>query len=96
MKLATVIKSKDPYVPLLQSFSYSLLISKIKSYIELFVKENESNFLIQVCQNYFENLFQKRYLIRLNRFILSRELFRQYSVIVLDEKEALCSFGLSY
>ncbi|NXS03197.1 TERF1 factor, partial [Oxylabes madagascariensis] len=47
VKLATVIKTKDPYVPLLQSFSYSLLISKIKSYIQLFMKINESNFLIQ-------------------------------------------------
>uniref|UniRef100_A0A8C3KND2 Telomeric repeat-binding factor 1 n=1 Tax=Calidris pygmaea TaxID=425635 RepID=A0A8C3KND2_9CHAR len=47
MKLATVIKSKDPYVPLLQSFSYNLLISKIKSYTELFMTENETNFLIQ-------------------------------------------------
>ncbi|XP_064245253.1 telomeric repeat-binding factor 1 isoform X2 [Passer domesticus] len=47
VKLATIIKTKDPYVPLLQSFSYSRLISKIKSYIELFMKENETNFLIQ-------------------------------------------------
>ncbi|XP_063248656.1 telomeric repeat-binding factor 1 [Prinia subflava] len=47
VKLATVIKTKDPYVPLLQNFSYSLLISKIKSYIKLFMKENETNFLIQ-------------------------------------------------
>ncbi|NXX28547.1 TERF1 factor, partial [Nicator chloris] len=47
VKLATVIKTKDPYVPLLQSFSFSLLISKIKSYIKLFMKENETNFLIQ-------------------------------------------------
>ncbi|XP_039941683.1 telomeric repeat-binding factor 1 [Hirundo rustica] len=47
VKLATVIKTKDPYVPLLQSFSYSLLISKIQSYIKLFMKENETNFLIQ-------------------------------------------------
>ncbi|NXS89298.1 TERF1 factor, partial [Erpornis zantholeuca] len=47
VKLATIIKAKDPYVPLLQSFSYSLLISKIKSYIELFMTENETNFLIQ-------------------------------------------------
>ncbi|NWV58479.1 TERF1 factor, partial [Daphoenositta chrysoptera] len=47
VKLATVVKTRDPYVPLLQSFSYSLLISKIKSYIELFMKENETNFLIQ-------------------------------------------------
>ncbi|NXS19898.1 TERF1 factor, partial [Mystacornis crossleyi] len=47
VKLATIIKAKDPYVPLLQSFSYSLLISQIKSYIELFMKENEASFLIQ-------------------------------------------------
>ncbi|NXB48724.1 TERF1 factor, partial [Leucopsar rothschildi] len=47
MKLATIIKTKDPYVPLLQSFSYSRLISKVKSYIKLFMKENETNFLIQ-------------------------------------------------
>ncbi|NXK57793.1 TERF1 factor, partial [Sylvietta virens] len=47
VKLATIIKTKDPYVPLLQSFSYGLLISKIKSYIQLFMKENETNFLIQ-------------------------------------------------
>ncbi|NXT64038.1 TERF1 factor, partial [Chaetops frenatus] len=47
VKLATIIKTKDPYVPLLESFSYSLLISKIKSYIELFMKEKETNFLIQ-------------------------------------------------
>ncbi|XP_061304280.1 telomeric repeat-binding factor 1 isoform X1 [Pezoporus flaviventris] len=49
MKLATVIKSKDPYVPLLQTFSYNVLISKIKSYIELFMKENETNFLLQAA-----------------------------------------------
>jgi len=67
VKLATIIKSKDPYVPLLQSFSYNLLMSKIKSYAELFMKENETNFLIQVCQNYFQNLFQKQYLIRLEK-----------------------------
>ncbi|KAF1656819.1 Telomeric repeat-binding factor 1, partial [Eudyptes chrysocome] len=55
VKLATVVKSKDPYVPLLQSFSYNLLISKIKSYIELFVKENESNFLIQAATKQVES-----------------------------------------
>ncbi|XP_075272125.1 telomeric repeat-binding factor 1 [Opisthocomus hoazin] len=49
VKLATIIKSKDPYVPLLQSFSYNLLMSKIKSYAELFMKENETNFLIQAA-----------------------------------------------
>ncbi|NXC66821.1 TERF1 factor, partial [Anhinga anhinga] len=49
VKLATVIKSKDPYVPLLENFSYSLLISKIKSYVELYMKENETNFLIQAA-----------------------------------------------
>ncbi|NWH58834.1 TERF1 factor, partial [Geococcyx californianus] len=49
MKLSTIIKSKDPYVPLLQSFSYNLLIRKIKSYSELFMKENKNNFLIQAA-----------------------------------------------
>ncbi|NWQ87542.1 TERF1 factor, partial [Burhinus bistriatus] len=55
VKLATVIKSKDPYVPLLQSFSYNLLLSKIKSYIELFMKENETNFLIQAATKQVES-----------------------------------------
>uniref|UniRef100_A0A672U1U7 Telomeric repeat-binding factor 1 n=2 Tax=Strigops habroptila TaxID=2489341 RepID=A0A672U1U7_STRHB len=55
MKLATVIKSKDPYVPLLQSFSYNVLISKIKSYIELFMKENETNFLLQAATKQVES-----------------------------------------
>ncbi|XP_009687779.1 telomeric repeat-binding factor 1 isoform X2 [Struthio camelus] len=49
MKLATIIKSKDPYVPFLQNFSYNLLISKIKSYVELFMKDSETNFLIQAA-----------------------------------------------
>ncbi|NWJ11302.1 TERF1 factor, partial [Crypturellus undulatus] len=49
MKLATIIKSKDPYVPFLQNFSYDLMISKIKNYVELFMKDNEANFLIQAA-----------------------------------------------
>ncbi|NXP75662.1 TERF1 factor, partial [Ramphastos sulfuratus] len=49
VKLATIIKNKDPYVPFLQNFSYSHLISKIKSYIEIFMKDNETNFLIQAA-----------------------------------------------
>ncbi|NXH71784.1 TERF1 factor, partial [Hydrobates tethys] len=55
VKLATIIRSKDPYVPLLQNFSYNLLISKIKSYIELFMKENETNFLIQAATKQVES-----------------------------------------
>ncbi|KAJ7407539.1 telomeric repeat binding factor 1 [Willisornis vidua] len=55
MKLATVIKNKDPYVPLLQNFNYSLLISKVKSYTELLMKENESNFLIQEATKHVES-----------------------------------------
>ncbi|KAM8810418.1 telomeric repeat-binding factor 1 [Eudromia elegans] len=49
MKLATIIKSKDPYVPFLQNFNYDLMISKIKNYVELFMKDNETNFLIQAA-----------------------------------------------
>ncbi|XP_010176895.1 PREDICTED: telomeric repeat-binding factor 1 [Mesitornis unicolor] len=55
MKLATIIKNKDPYIPLLESFSYSLLISKIKSYIELFMRENETNFLLQAATKEIES-----------------------------------------
>ncbi|NXX23719.1 TERF1 factor, partial [Podargus strigoides] len=55
VKLATVLKNKDPYVPLLQSFSYNLLINKIKSYTELFMKENETNFLIQAATKQVES-----------------------------------------
>ncbi|XP_009862667.1 PREDICTED: telomeric repeat-binding factor 1, partial [Apaloderma vittatum] len=55
VKLTTVIRSKDPYVPLLQSFSYNLLINKIKSYVELFMKENETNFLIQAATKHIES-----------------------------------------
>ncbi|NWU91661.1 TERF1 factor, partial [Upupa epops] len=54
VKLATIIKNKDPYVPLLQSFSYDLLISKIKSYVGCYVKENESNFLMQAATKQIE------------------------------------------
>ncbi|XP_047932965.1 telomeric repeat-binding factor 1 [Anser cygnoides] len=55
VKLATVIKSKDPYIPLLQSFNYDLLISKVKSYIERFMKENEKNFLLQAAMEQVES-----------------------------------------
>ncbi|XP_010215424.1 PREDICTED: telomeric repeat-binding factor 1 [Tinamus guttatus] len=54
MKLATIIKSKDPYVPFLQNFSYDLMIRKIKNYVELFMKDNEANFLIQAAMKQVE------------------------------------------
>ncbi|NWX82915.1 TERF1 factor, partial [Nothoprocta pentlandii] len=54
MKLATIIKSKDPYVPFLQNFSYDLMISKIKNYVELFMKDSEANFLIQAATKQME------------------------------------------
>ncbi|XP_068528195.1 telomeric repeat-binding factor 1 isoform X2 [Anas acuta] len=55
VKLATIIKSKDPYIPLLQSFNYDLLISKVKSYVERFMKENEKNFLLQAAMEQVES-----------------------------------------
>uniref|UniRef100_A0A8C4U7D3 Telomeric repeat-binding factor n=1 Tax=Falco tinnunculus TaxID=100819 RepID=A0A8C4U7D3_FALTI len=55
VKLATVIRSKDPYVPLLQTFSYSRLISRMKDYIELFMKEKGPNFLIQAATKQVES-----------------------------------------
>ncbi|KFQ42433.1 Telomeric repeat-binding factor 1, partial [Nestor notabilis] len=55
VKLATVIKSKDPYVPLLQSFSYNVLTSKIKAYTALFMKENETNVLLQAATKQVES-----------------------------------------
>uniref|UniRef100_A0A8C0AQF2 Telomeric repeat-binding factor 1 n=1 Tax=Buteo japonicus TaxID=224669 RepID=A0A8C0AQF2_9AVES len=55
VKLASIIKSKDPYVPLLQTFSYDLLTSKIKSYIEPLMKRTESNFLIQAATKHVES-----------------------------------------
>ncbi|XP_029867866.1 telomeric repeat-binding factor 1 isoform X2 [Aquila chrysaetos chrysaetos] len=55
VKLASIIKSKDPYVPLLQTFSYDLLTSKIKSYIEPFMERTETNFLIQAATKHVES-----------------------------------------
>ncbi|TFK04285.1 sorting nexin-33 [Platysternon megacephalum] len=49
MKLALIINGNTPDLPFLQSFSYNLLINKIKSYIDVFLKENSTNFIIKAA-----------------------------------------------
>uniref|UniRef100_A0A8C5MAE7 Telomeric repeat binding factor 1 n=1 Tax=Leptobrachium leishanense TaxID=445787 RepID=A0A8C5MAE7_9ANUR len=54
MKLAMIINKRDAYHEFLQHFSYKKMLAKIKSYLDLTLKEKPSPFLIKVASKVIE------------------------------------------
>lgn len=53
MKLASIVSRKNAYDAYLTSFSFERLLNQIQTFLDSFLEENPSSFLMQVCKSLF-------------------------------------------